>query len=151
MKIKTIGFGATKNTGNYNSIKAYFEAELESNEYIATCMDDLRALVATELDLGDEFSILRAQVKNKKRELADLVAAIDAAKIQLQVFTNQWNVLLEYFSASHPEIGTLLAGMHIAFQIDFDKIDNDDNLEVESLSFEPMPFEVEERPPGYEF
>jgi len=39
MKITKIGFGATKNTGNYNSLKVYFEAELESDEYIDTYMD----------------------------------------------------------------------------------------------------------------
>jgi|GEM_PF-3642455 hypothetical protein len=38
MKIKTIGFGATKNTGNYDNLKVYFEAELESDEYIDTYM-----------------------------------------------------------------------------------------------------------------
>jgi len=134
MKIKTIGFGATKNTGNYNSLKVYFEAQLESDEYIDTYMDALRALVAKELDLGDEFSTVRAEIRNKKRELADLVAAIDASKIKLEDFTNKWHNLLEYFGASHPDIGTLLTGVAIVKPINFDEIDDRYDEEVDSFS-----------------
>lgn len=134
MKIKTIGFGATKNTGNYNSLKVYFEAELESDEFIDTYMDALRALVAAELDLGDEFFTVRAQIRNKKLELANLVAAIDAAKIQLEDFTNKWHNLLEYFGASHPDIGTLLTGVAIVKPINFDEIDDGCDEEVDPCS-----------------
>jgi len=134
MKIKTIGFGATKNTGNYNNLKVYFEAQLESDEYIDTYMDALRALVAAELNLGDEFSTVRAEIRNKKRELASLVAAIDASKIQLEDFTNKWHNLLEYFGASHPDIGTLLTGVPIVKPINFDEIDDGYDEEVDSFS-----------------
>jgi len=134
MIIKTIGFGATKNTGNYNNLKVYFEAELESDEYIDTYMDALRALVAEELDLGDEFSTVRTQIRNKKLELANLVAAIDVAKIQLEDFTNKWHNLLEYFGASHPDIGTLLTGVLIVKPINFDEIDDGYDEEVDAFS-----------------
>ena len=134
MKIKTIGLGATKNTGNYNNLKVYFEAELESDEYIDTYMDALRALVATELDLGDEFFTVRTEIRNKKLELASLVTAIDAAKIQLEDFTNKWHNLLEYFGASHPDIGTLLTGVAIVKPINFDEIDDGYDEDIDSFS-----------------
>ena len=127
MKIKTIGFGATKNTGNYNSLKVYFEAQLESDEYIDTYMDALRALVAAELNLGDEFSTVRAEIRNKKRELADLVAAIHTARFELDLATNKWQNLLDYFAASHPAIGSIITGVSIGAQVNFDEIDDNDN------------------------
>lgn len=144
MKIKTIGFGATKNIGNYSSLKVYFEAELESDEYIDTYMDALRALASVELDLGDDFSTLRVQIRNKKRELADLVAAIDAAKFELDLATNKWQNLLDYFAASHPAIGSIITGVSIPAQVNFDEIDDDDNDDNDTeLPFEPIPFEVD--------
>jgi hypothetical protein len=87
-------------------------------------MDALRALVAAELDLDDEFSNVRTEIRNKKRELADLVVAIDLAKIQLEVATNKWQNLLDYFAASHPAIGLIITGVAIAPQINFDEIDD---------------------------
>jgi len=134
MTIKTIGFGATKNTGNYNSLKVYFEAELEPHESIDACMDALRSLVAVELEFGDEFSTVRAQVRHKKLELANLVAAVDVAKIQLEDVTNKWNNLLEYFAVSHPEIGSILTGVTVVPQINFDEIDDGYDEEVDSFS-----------------
>lgn len=131
MKIKTIGLGATKNIGNYNSLKVYFEAELESDEYIDSYMDALRALVATELDLGDEFSNVRTEIRNKKRELADLVAAINTARFELELATNKWQNLLDYFAASHPAIGSIITGVSIATQVNFDEIDDDDDDDID--------------------
>jgi|GEM_PF-6037683 hypothetical protein len=110
-------------------------------------MDALRALVAAELDLVDEFSTVRTEIRNKKRELADLVAAIDAAKFELDFATNKWQNLLDYFAGSHPEIGSIISGVSIAAQVNFDEIDDDDA----ELPFEPRPFEVDKPLSGMSF
>jgi len=97
-------------------------------------MDALRALVAAELNLDDELSTVRTQIRNKKLELADLVSSIDAAKIQLEDFTNKWTNLSEYFGSSHPDIGTLLTGVAIVKPINFDEIDDGYDQEVGAFS-----------------
>jgi len=150
MKIKTIGLGATKNIGNYNNLRAYFEAELDSDDSLDESIDSLRKLLASELDLSDEFSDLRNEIRKKKLELADLTSSLDVARTNLEIATNKWNNLLEYFAVSHPDIGSFITNVAIAPQINFDEID-DDNDEIESLPFEPRPFEVDEPLPGYEF
>lgn len=126
MKIKTIGFGATKNTGNYNSLRAYFEAELEPDDSLEESIDSLRKFLALELDLDDEFSGLRNEIKKKKIELADLTFSLAAVSLNLEIATNKWNNLLEYFALSYPDIGSFVTGVAIAPQINFDEVDEDD-------------------------
>jgi len=136
MKITTVGLGSSQ---DYGRLKVYFEAQLEPDESIDESLDALRVLVAAELNLGDEFSTVRNEIRNKKRELADLVAAIGLAKIQLEVATNKWQNLLDYFAGSHPAIGSIITGAPIVAQINFDEIDDGYDQEVDSFSDIPCP------------
>ena len=129
MKIKTIGFGCTKNLGNYQNLRVYMEAELEDeDEDVDVALDMLRTRVAEEIDLGDEYRNLRMEIADKKIELANLISSIERLKSELEVATNKWTRLVEYFSASDStDIGSFITGVAITPQINFDEIDNDDD------------------------
>jgi len=127
MKIKTIGFGCTKNLGNYQSLRVYMEAELEVEDVdVDVALDTLRTRVAEEVDLGDEYRDLRMEIADKKSELSNLVNSIERLNLDLEIATNKWNNLVEYFAVSHSDIGSFITGVAITPQINFDEIDNDD-------------------------
>ena len=69
MQIRKIGFGQTKNLGNYQNQKLYLEAELEDWEDPSESLNLLRERVAEELDLGDRWRDLSRKAISRGAEL----------------------------------------------------------------------------------
>ncbi|MEG4319746.1 MULTISPECIES: hypothetical protein [unclassified Microcoleus] len=75
MNITKIGFGITKNLGNYQNLRIYLEADLELGEDADIALDVLRTRVADEANFGDEYRHLRERIVTGKIELSELVIA----------------------------------------------------------------------------
>ena len=67
MKIKTIGYGCTRNTGNYETLKFYLEAEINGDENWEECFVQLRKLAEQQASGFKEIQDL----EERRQQLAD--------------------------------------------------------------------------------
>ncbi|TAE84151.1 MAG: hypothetical protein EAZ83_06885 [Oscillatoriales cyanobacterium] len=100
MKTTKVGFGVTKNLGNYENFRIYIEADLEPGEDCTLALDFLRTRVAAEAGFPQEYLDLRSKVFDAKCELSVLVRKLEEVKLDLEVATSKWSNLVNYFSSS---------------------------------------------------
>ena len=149
MKIRKIGFGQTKNLGNYQNQKIFLESELEDWEDSSQSLDLLRERVAEELDLGDRWRGLRAkairegaalqvienQIKFKQEKLDELERRCDGLTEFLKWHgVNPDTLAIEYYDEQKRLAHTTRTDLEemtdlylIASADDDDDDDDDDN------------------------
>ena len=87
MKIKTVGYGRTINTGNYESIRYYLEADVEEGEHWFFCLNQL-------LDKINELEGNRKHILDVDRECEQLERRKERTQAQLDRLQSQLKGLL---------------------------------------------------------
>jgi hypothetical protein len=82
MKPRTVGYGFTKNTGNYENVKVYLEYELDENDDIKDVFDKAESQALRLFD--DE-----AEIKSKSRELNRLSRELVSLKSTIRLTVDQ--------------------------------------------------------------
>jgi hypothetical protein len=82
MKPKTIGYGFTKNTGNYENVKVYLEYEIDETDDIKDVFDKAESQALRLFD--DE-----AEIKSKSRELNRLSRELASLKSTTRLTVEQ--------------------------------------------------------------
>lgn len=107
MKITKIGFGYTKNEGNYQNSKIYLEAQLEEWENTSQSLDILRSQVAAEMKLPEVLHDLREQVIHQKTTLRNLRIQVKKEQENLEQAQRAWENFSEFLTAHGVNPGTL--------------------------------------------
>lgn len=107
MKNYRIGFGHTKNTGNYQNDRAYIEAELEEWESIEESMDRLRSEVARELNVRGQLLNLKERIHTREKDLEKLDRQVEAAEQKLERAERAWENFSEFLTAHGVNADTL--------------------------------------------
>lgn len=109
MKITKIGFGYTKNEGNYQNSKIYLEAQLEEWENASQSLDILRSQVAAEMKLPEVLHDLRKQVIHQKTTLRNLRIQVKEEQENLEQAQRAWENFSEFLTAHgvNPETLTI--------------------------------------------
>ena len=157
MKITKIGFGYTKNEGNYENSKIYLEAQLEDWENASQSLDILRSQVAAEMKLPKHLHDLREQVSYQKTTLKNLRIQVKKEEENLERAQRAWENFSEFLTAHgvNPETLTIedfsaMRELHTGTSgqentIVYSKDDNhegdDDNEDdKENPDYDPLPF-----------
>ncbi|MEG4329357.1 hypothetical protein [Microcoleus sp. herbarium5] len=107
MKITKIGFGYTKNLGNYENCKVWLEADLEDWENPSESLDVLRTRVAEELELPHEWHELKHQLAKQMASIETFNSIIESKKIQLAKAEEVWDNFAEFLTAHGVDASTL--------------------------------------------
>lgn len=99
MKINRIGFGYTKNLGNYENCKIWLEAELEDWEDALESLNILRTQVAKELQLPEKWHDLKGELATKMSFLKSLTSQIEDKKVALAQSQEAWDNFAEFLTA----------------------------------------------------
>ncbi|MEG4121902.1 hypothetical protein QUA43_31125 [Microcoleus sp. N9_B4] len=99
MKITQIGFGYTKNLGNYENCKVWLEAHLEDWEDPSESLDILRTRVAEELELPYKWHELKHQLAKQQASIETFNSIIESKKIQLAKAEEAWDNFAEFLTA----------------------------------------------------
>lgn len=107
MKITKVGFGYTKNEGNYENSKVYLEAQLEDWEDASQSLNILRSQVAEELKLPERLRDLRNKVDYQERTLRNLSIQVLKEKENLERAQRAWETFSEFLTAHGVDPQTL--------------------------------------------
>lgn len=99
MKITKIGFGYTKNLGNYENCKVWLEAHLEDWENPSESLDILRTRVSEELELPHKWHDLRNKLEKQTASLEALTSEIEFKKVELARAQEAWDNFAEFLTA----------------------------------------------------
>ncbi|WP_373534744.1 hypothetical protein [Microcoleus sp.] len=107
MKNYRIGFGHTKNVGNYQNDRAYIEAELEEWENIEESMDRLRSEVARQLNVRGQLLNLKERIHTREKDLEKLDHQVQMAEQKLERAQRAWENFSEFLTAHGVDPETL--------------------------------------------
>ncbi|MEG4448551.1 hypothetical protein QUA52_06750 [Microcoleus sp. N9_A3] len=99
MRITRIGFGYTKNLGNYENCKVWLEADLEDWEDASESLNILRDRVAQELELPDKWHDIKGKLARETAFLETITASIRSKKAELAKAEEIWNNFAEFLTA----------------------------------------------------
>ena len=91
MKIKTIAYGVTHNTGNYENIKLYAEAEVEDWENPEETLNHLRNWVKGQVNQHREVDDLREKKNRIERQLDEYNWKLAIAAEKWKSLTEKWD------------------------------------------------------------
>jgi len=94
MKIDRIGYGETINTGNYENIKPYFEAELEPWEDPIKSLEILKAKCREAENQKRDLEDYKAQAEKVQSRLYWANQALKRAKERWEAITLDWERLM---------------------------------------------------------
>lgn len=107
MRATKIGFGYTKNEGNYENSKVWLEAELEDWESASESLNILRSQVAEELKLPREWHDLRGKISRQEETLKSYELKIQEAEKRLEQAQRAWDNFSEFLTAHRVNPKTL--------------------------------------------
>lgn len=118
MKIKRIGFGYTKNLGNYENCKLWLEADLEDWENPSESLEVLRNRAAQELGFPDEWHNLKDKIAQQVAALESIASAVESEKAKLVKAEQAWRNFAEFLTAHGVEPDTLSIENFAATRVD---------------------------------
>ncbi|MEG5048846.1 hypothetical protein [Microcoleus sp. B4-C1] len=118
MKINRIGFGYTKNLGNYENCKVWLEADLEDWEDPQESLNCLRNRVAQELKLPDKWHDLILKLAAQMASLEALTSKIESKKAELAKAEEAWDNFAEFLTAHGVDPVTLKIENFAATKVD---------------------------------
>lgn len=99
MKINRIGFGYTKNLGNYKNCKVWLEADLEDWEDPSESFNLFRDKVAQELNLPDKWHDLKGKFNQQSQALEATNAALNKSQEKLKEAQEKWEEFAAFLVA----------------------------------------------------
>jgi hypothetical protein len=96
MKITTVGYGTTRNTGNYENQKLYLEAEIGEGEEATTILKELEERVNQHVSVTVDVKSLEGQKYALNCQLETIKRKILLAKTAWQELESQWKEAEEF-------------------------------------------------------
>lgn len=132
MKIDRIGYGATLNTGNYESMKLYLEAEIESWEDPIECINILKQKLLETVRRKEEAADYEERAERAERRVSNANYQLEKAKKTWQEIVDAKEkaiALLESFGVGEDKLSTIKYHFPSTPSFDPVKINDDDDNE----------------------
>lgn len=108
-RIVEIGFGLTKNIGNFQSVRADIRYRLVDGESYELAVDRLRTKLSQQMEMQPSYENLLDEISDKKRELANLARSCEESLDRFKKLDDLWQKISDEFRVNFPEISTLLS------------------------------------------
>lgn len=130
MKINRVGYGATLNTGNYENVKLYLEAEVEEWEDPIKCIEVLKQKLLETVRRKEEATDYEERVERARRRISNINYKLGKAKHTWQEIIDAKEKainLLDTFGVAEEKLSMIKHHFPDTPSFDPVKVDNDDN------------------------